>query len=71
MLAGVAKWLSIPVAAFIGTIVVSVFKAVYIDKCNLKCACLGGANMLPLGFVSPTENVMGEVMAGWILWRTS
>lgn len=70
MIAGVAMWLSIPVAAFIGTIgAVSVVKAVYIDKRDLKCACVGGASKVPLGFVSLTENVMMVAMAGWMLWR--
>ena len=43
MIAGALNWLSIPVALFIGTVgAVSVFKAVYIDKRELKCACVGG-----------------------------
>ncbi len=37
---------------------VSVFKAVYIDKRELKCACVGGGNNVPLGFISLTENLM-------------
>ena len=70
MIAGVAMWLSIPVAAFIGTIgAVSVIKAVYVDKLDLKCACVGGASKVPLGFVSLTENVMMVAMAVWVLWR--
>ena len=43
MIAGVLMWIAIPVALIIGTIgAVSVFKAVYIDKRELKCACVGG-----------------------------
>lgn len=43
MLAGAAMWLSVPVALFIGTVgAVSVFKAVYVDRRELKCACVGG-----------------------------
>ena len=38
----------------------SVFKAVYIDKRELKCACVGGSSRVPLGFVSLTENVMDD-----------
>ncbi len=39
-----------PLAAFIGTVgAVSVFKAVYIDKRELKCACVGGNSNVPLG----------------------
>lgn len=59
MLAGIATWLSAPIAALIGTIgAVSVIKAVYIDKRELKCACVGGGSNVPLGFVSLTENLM-------------
>jgi hypothetical protein len=48
---------------------VSVFKAVYIDKRELKCACVGGASNVPLGFISLTENVMMVAMAVWMLAR--
>jgi len=68
MIAGALNWVSIPVALFIGTIgAVSVFKAVYIDKRELKCACVGGDSNVPLGFVSLTENLMMVVMAIWML----
>lgn len=68
MVAGAAKWLSIPVALFIGTVgAVSVFKAVYLDKRDIKCACVGGSSNVPLGFVSLTENVMMVAMALWML----
>lgn len=68
MMAGAFMWLSIPIALFIGTIgAVSVFKAVYIDKRELKCACVGGDSRVPLGFVSLTENVMMVTMAVWML----
>src|SRR3546814_5693143 len=64
MTAHVLPWLSIPVALFIGSIgAVSVFKAVYIDKRTLKCACVGGSSKVPLGFVSLTENVAMVSMA--------
>lgn len=67
MIAGALKWLSIPVALIIGTVgTVSVFKAVYVDKRELKCACVGGGSNVPLGFVSLTENVMMVVMALWM-----
>lgn len=75
MMSGALMWLSIPVAAFIGTIgAASVFKAVYIDKRELKCACVGGNSNVPLGFVSLTENLfmigmglgMGARALGWI-----
>ena len=68
MLAGVLVWLSVPVALFIGGIgAASVFEAVYIDKRELKCACVGGGSNVPLGFVSLTENVMMVGMAVWML----
>ena len=58
--------ISVPVALFIGTIgAVSVFKAVYIDRRELKCACVGGGSNVPLGFVSLTENLF---MIGMGLW---
>ncbi|GGA62207.1 membrane protein [Pelagibacterium lentulum] len=68
MLAGALMWLSVPLALFIGTLgAVSVFKAVYIDKRELKCACVGGDSNVPLGFVSLTENLMMILMAVWML----
>ncbi|WP_380782921.1 MauE/DoxX family redox-associated membrane protein [Sphingomonas sp. R86520] len=67
MAAGVLTWLSAPIALFIGTIgVVSVVKAVYVDRRELKCACVGGATNVPLGFLSLTENVMMVAMAIWM-----
>lgn len=67
MAAGALSWLSIPVALFIGSIgAISVFKAVYVDKRDIKCACVGGASNVPLGFVSLTENLMMVAMALWM-----
>ena len=67
MIAGALTWLSVPVALFIGSVgAVSVFKAVYIDKRELKCACVGGSSNVPLGFVSLTENLMMVAMAIWM-----
>ena len=68
MLAGALTWLSGPVALVIGGIGAwSVFKAVYLDKRELKCACVGGSSNVPLGFVSLTENVMMVLMAVWMM----
>ena len=68
MTAHALPWLSIPVALFIGGIgAVSVFKAVYIDRRDIKCACVGGSSKVPLGFVSLTENLMMIAMALWML----
>ena len=70
MLAGALIWLAAPLALFIGGIgAISVFKAVYIDKRELKCACVGGSSRVPLGFVSLTENVMMVAMAIWMPLR--
>jgi hypothetical protein len=70
MISGALMWLSVPVALVIGGIgAVSVFKAVYIDRRELKCACVGGSGNVPLGFVSLTENVMMIAMAVWMLVR--
>jgi glutaredoxin len=67
MVAGALTWLSVPVALFIGTVgAVSVLKAVYIDKRELKCACVGGSSNVPLGFISLTENLMMIAMAVWM-----
>ncbi len=68
MAAGILTWLSVPIALFIGTIgAVSVIKAVYVDKRELKCACVGGDSNVPLGFLSLTENVMMVAMAIWMV----
>ena len=67
MIAGALTWLSMPVALFIGTVgAVSVFKAVYVDRRELKCACVGGSSNVPLSFVSLTENLMMIAMAVWM-----
>lgn len=68
MIAGVAVWASVPIALVIGGIgAVSVVKAVYIDRRELKCACVGGSSNVPLGFLSLTENLMMIGMALWML----
>lgn len=68
MTAQALDWLSIPVALFIGTVgAASVFKAVYLDRRQLKCACVGGDSNVPLGFVSLTENLFMIGMAIWML----
>ena len=60
--------ISIPIAAVIGTIgAISVFNAVYIQKREIKCACVGGSSRVPLGFVSLTENLGMLAMAAWMI----
>ncbi|ARS52751.1 MULTISPECIES: glutaredoxin family protein [Kushneria] len=67
MIAGSLIWIAAPVAIFIGAVgAVSVFKAVYIDKRELKCACVGGGSNVPLGFLSLTENLMMLLMGLWM-----
>lgn len=67
MVGGIATWLSAPVALFIGAVgAASVIKAVYVDKRELKCACVGGSSRVPLGFVSLSENLMMVAMAVWM-----
>ena len=68
MIAGVFMWLAIPIALFIGTVgAISVFKAVYVDNRELKCACVGGDSNVPLGFISLTENLMMITIAVWMM----
>ena len=51
--------LAAPVALFVGTFgAISGCKAVYVDKRELICACVGGFSNVPLGFVTLTDNVM-------------
>lgn len=69
MIAHAVLWIAIPVALVIGTVgAVSVFKAVYVDRRELKCACVGGGSNVPLGFISLTENLMMVAMGLWMLF---
>lgn len=70
MTAQVLPWISIPLALAIGSVgAVSVFYAVYVQKREIKCACVGGSSRVPLGFVSLTENLFMIGMALWMLTR--
>lgn len=61
-------WFVAPVGIFIGTIgAISVFKAVYIEKRELTCACVGGGSNVPLGFISLSENLIMLGMGVWML----
>jgi glutaredoxin len=67
---GTLALIGAPIALFIGTIgAASVFKAVYIDKRDLKCACTGGDTNVPLGFVSLTENLVMVAMGLWMVLK--
>jgi len=68
MIAGALRWIAAPIALLIGGIgAVSVFHAVYIQKRDLKCACVGSGSNVPLGFVSLTENLLMVAMAFWMI----
>lgn len=68
MIAGLFTWVAAPAALFVSTVgAVSVFKAVYIEKRDLECACTGGGDSVPLGFISLTENLMMIVMSVWMI----
>ena len=56
-----------PLAGWIALIVgiqgmISVIKAVYIDKLALNCACVGGNSKTPLGIISFTEYAIQSLM---------
>lgn len=68
MIAKVGLIVVCPLAILIGSVgTASVFKAVYVEKRELKCACVGGDSNVPLGFVSLTENLMMVFMGVWML----
>ena len=68
MIAG--GWLALigsPVALFIGAVgAYSVVKAVYVERRELKCACVGGGSNVPLGALSLTENLVMVAMGLWM-----
>lgn len=70
MLAGLSAWAVSPIAWFIGLVgAISVVKAVYVDRRELKCACVGGNSKVPLGAVSLAENLTMIVAGIWMLFR--
>jgi len=70
MIAGLATWIVAPAVLIVSAIgAVSVFKAVYLEKRDLNCACVGGGSSVPLGFISLTENLMMLAMALWMMFR--
>lgn len=66
-----------PIATGVGSLLlgtsgaVSVFKAIYIDKKELNCACVGGNSSAPLGVVSFLENAIMIVMGAVLLISTA
>jgi len=72
MIAGLLTWFIAPIVLIVTTIgAISIIKAVYIEKQDLKCACVGGGSNVPLGFISLTENLMMIAMAIWMMIKTA
>ena len=69
MIAGLFTWIVAPIVLLAGNGAISIIKAVYIEKRDLKCACVGGDSSVPLGFISLTENLMMMAMAVWMLMK--
>lgn len=70
MIAGIATWVAAPAALLVSTVgAISVFKAVYVEKRDLECACVGGGSSVPLGFISLTENLMMMAMSIWMILK--
>lgn len=68
MIVALPVYLVAPISLFIGSVgAISVIKAVYIDKRELKCACVGGDSNVPLGFISLTENLFMIAAGIWML----
>jgi hypothetical protein len=68
MIAGLATWVAAPAALFVSTVgAFSVIKAVYVEKRDVSCACVGGGSSVPLGFISLTENLMMMAMSVWMI----
>ena len=76
LLIGISFLLSEPpssvilIALILGIIgMASVFKAVFLDKLKLNCACVGGYAKTPLGIISFIENLLMAIMSAFILLR--
>lgn len=70
MIAGILTPYVAFISIFIGSIgSISVIKAVYIEKRDIKCACVGGDSNVPLGFISLTENLMMLGVGSWMLFK--
>jgi len=68
MIAGLATWIAAPATLLVSVVgAVSVIKAVYVEKRDLHCACVGGGSSVPLGFISLTENLMMIAIAIWMM----
>lgn len=66
-----------PVVTGLGSVIIgtsgaiSVFKAVYIDKLELNCACVGGGSKAPLGVISFLENAIMIGMGAFLLFSAA
>lgn len=70
-LSGVAPLLTGICSLLIGTSgAISVFKAVYLDKLPLDCACVGGNTKTPLGIVSFAENAIMAGMGAFLIFTS-
>lgn len=68
MIAGLFTWVVAPIVLMASTLgAISIFKAVYLEKRDLNCACVGGGSSVPLGFISLSENLMMMTMAVWMM----
>lgn len=68
MIAELFTWVVAPIVLLASSIgAVSIVQAAYIQKRDLKCACVGGDSSVPLGFISLTENLMMMAMALWMM----
>ncbi|MGL5943697.1 MAG: glutaredoxin family protein [Waterburya sp.] len=71
-LSGIAPLATGITSLFIGISgAISVFKAVYIDKLALNCACVGSNSKAPLGIVSFTENAIMAVMGAVLIFSAT
>jgi len=70
MISQAPAWMFAPIVLVASSIgAVSVVKAVYLEKRDLNCACVGGGSKVPLGFISLLENLMMMGMSSWMLAR--
>ena len=68
MISSLLPMISTSIMLFIGGVgCVSVFKAVYVEKRELKCACVGGSSNVPLGLVSFLENTVMFSAGMWMI----
>jgi len=68
MIANMATFFVAPIVLAASSLgAVSIVKAVYVEKRDLNCACVGGGSEVPLGVVSLAENLIMIAMSTWML----